>query len=210
MRLNTYHIIIFNNRQKRKVLSTSTNYRNINRKYKQILKKSNVIFPIKLNRKKECIVELALVCHGDCEDKTIERRDMLGRLETVSSDNPEFSILDICDFEVEEKVYDHKRKQRRLILDIINEYVPQKNIIQIFKLNNKIIIQNNDQYSLFSLKTIKEADRLIECLKTYFKSINKFNCLFSKDLSTIHRKELYNTLEKYGFDRKLLYKHYTY
>jgi|TARA_R110001583_G_scaffold79358_1_gene214316 hypothetical protein len=191
-------------------MSTSTNYRNINRKYKQILKKSNVIFPIKLNRKKECITELALVCHGKCEDKTIQRRDDLGRLETVSSDNPEFAILDICDFDVEEKVYDHKRKKRRYVQDIIEEYVPSQNIVQIFKLNNKVVIQNNDQYFLFSLKNINEASRLMECLKVYFKSINKFNCLFSKDLSTIHRKDLYNILEKYGFDRKLLYKHYTY
>lgn len=191
-------------------MSTSTNYRNINRKYKQILKKSNVIFPIKLNRKKECITELALVCQGSCEDKTIQRRDDLGRLETVSSDNPEFSILDICEFDVEEKVYDHKRKKRRYIQDIVEEYVPSQNIVQIFKLNNKIVIQNNDQYFLFSLKNINEASRLLESLKVYFKSINKFNCLFSKDLSTIHRKDTYNILEKSGFDRKLLYKHYTY
>jgi|TARA_R100000664_G_scaffold34130_2_gene54250 hypothetical protein len=210
MRLTNYHIIIFNNHQKRKVLYTSTNYRNITRKYKQILKKSNVIFPIKLSRKKECVIELALICQGNCQDKTIQRRDDLGRLETVSSTNPDFSILDINDFELEEKVYDHQRKKRRHIQEIIEEYVPQKNIVQIFKLNNKLVIQNNDQYFLFSLKTVKESDRLLECLRSHFRSVGKFNCLFSKDLSTIHRKELYNILENYGFDRKLLYKHYTY
>ena len=44
----------------------------------------------------------------------------------------------------------------------------------------------------------------------YFNKIKKYNCLISRDLSTIQRKELYNILEKQGFDRSLLYKHYTY
>ena len=82
--------------------------------------------------------------------------------------------------------------------------------MQMYTLNNKIIIQNNDEFSLFSLKMVGEACRFLDIVKEYFITLNKYNCLFSKDLSTPQRKGLYDLLESKGFARQLLYKHYTY
>ena len=82
--------------------------------------------------------------------------------------------------------------------------------MQVYSLNNKIVIQNNDLFNLFSLKTVSESSRFLSCIKKYFTTQGKFNFLISRDLSTVQRKELYNLLESKGFSRKLLYKHYTY
>ena len=47
-----YQIVIFNNQSKKRIIATSNIYSNINKKYNKIIKKSNVIFPMKYNKKK--------------------------------------------------------------------------------------------------------------------------------------------------------------
>ena len=205
-----YQIVLFNNQSKKRIMATSRIYNNINKKYKEIHKKSNVIFPVKFNKKKECDFELALICIGKCKKTSIHRRDKLGRLTEVKIKTDKYQIIKIKRFEVEEKIYDHQLKKRVTFLDIFERYLNTKTITQLYTLNNKFIIQNYDNFNLFSLKNVGESSRFLSCVKEYFNKIKKYNCLISRDLSTIQRKELYNILEKQGFDRSLLYKHYTY
>ena len=205
-----YQIVLFNNKSKKRILNTSNVYININQKYKELVKKSTIIFPILYNNKKKCNFEIALVCVGKCKTKLIHKRDTMGRLAEVTTKNKKYRILDIVDYEIEEKVYDHKLKKRIYFTELFGLYLDTKTLTQIYSLNNKIIVQNNEQFYLFSLKNVSESLRFLNCTKKYFNKINKFNCLISRDLSTAHRKELYSLLESKGFSRKLLHKHYTY
>ena len=68
----------------------------------------------------------------------------------------------------------------------------------------------DDLFKLFSLKNVVESKRLIDCIESYLLDKGYSNCLFIKDFSTIQRKQLYRILEENGFNRKMLYKHYTY
>ncbi|GAI16188.1 unnamed protein product, partial [marine sediment metagenome] len=124
--------------------------------------------------------------------------------------NKKYQIIKIKPFQVEEKIYDHQLEKRVCFEELYDRYLDSKNIMQIFSLNNKIVIQNNDLFYLFSLKNVGESSRFLSCIKKYFIHKGKFNFLISRDLSTIQRKELYNLLESKGFSRPLLYKHYTY
>ncbi len=205
-----YQIVLFNNQSKKRIMATSRIYNNINKKFKEIHKKSNVIFPTKFNKKKECEFELALLCIGKCKKSPLHKRDRLGRLTEVKIKTGKYQIIKLVDFEVEEKIYDHQLKRRLTFLEIFDRYLNTKSVSQLYTLNNKFIIQNYENFNLFSLKNVSESSRFLGCIKTYFNKIKKFNCLISRDLSTIQRKELYNILEKKGFDRALLYKHYTY
>lgn len=205
-----YQIVLFNNKSKKRIVATSRIFTNINKKYKEIHKKSNVIFPVKYNKKVECEFELALVCIGKCKKTPIHRRDELGRLTEVKMKNKKYQIIKIKPFEVEEKIYDHQLEKRIEFTDLYDRYLNSKNIMQIFSLNNKVVIQNNDLFYLFSLKNVGESSRFLSCIKRYFVEKRKFNFLISRDLSTIQRKELYNLLETKGYPRSLLYKHYTY
>lgn len=205
-----YQIVLFNNQSKKRIMATSRIYNNINKKFKEIHKKSNVIFPVKYNKKIECSFELALVCVGKCKKTPIHRRDELGRLTEVTMKSKKYQIIKIKPFSIEEKVYDHQLGRRIEFGELYDKYLSSKNIIQIYSLNNKVVIQNNDLFNLFSLKNVSESSRFLSCIKKYFTDKGKFNFLISRDLSTIQRKELYNLLESKGFSRKLLYKHYTY
>ena len=205
-----YQIVIFNNKSKKRVIAASNIYNNIIKKYNKITTKSNIIFSTKYNKKKECLFEIALVCIGKCKSKVLHRRDELGRLIEITTKNKKYHILKIQDFDLEEKIYDHQQKKRIYFEELFGKYLSSTNIIQMYSLNNKIIIQNMEEFSLFSLKNVGEARRFIEVVQGYFVQIHKYNCLFSKDLSTPQRKEIYNLLESKGFERSLLYKHYTY
>jgi len=121
-----------------------------------------------------------------------------------------YQIIKIQPFDIEEKIYDHQLEKRIEFMELYERYLNVKNIIQIFSLNNKIVIQNNDLFYLFSLKNVSESSRFLSCIKKFFMENGKYNYLISRDLSTIQRKELYTLLEGKGFSKKLLYKHYTY
>ena len=60
----------------------------------------------------------------------------------------------------------------------------------------------------------KDKEEVINNKKQFIKDIfinnGRTDCLFVPDSSTVQRKQLYKLLEDYGFNRKFLYKQYTY
>jgi hypothetical protein len=76
----------------------------------------------------------------------------------------------------------------------------------VSKLNNKIVIQDDDKLDLFILKNINDADRFMQFLEEKIPNKNKTYMLV-RDVSTSQRKYLYEELEKKGYSRKLLYSH---
>ena len=85
--------------------------------------------------------------------------------------------------------------------------IDKKNIIS--KINNKIVVQINESYSLFTFKNTSDADRFLDDLGIHLRKINKNDCILVKDYSTIHRKYLYDILVNQGFPRSYLQRHST-
>ena len=106
-------------------------------------------------------------------------------------------------------LFNNKRKKKILFSSNLFNYLPKVEMSQLFSLNNKIVIQKEDEFSLFSLKTVSESQRFMECMSSYFRMEGIANCLLVTDFSTVQRKQLYNILENKGFKKSLLYKHYT-
>ena len=92
----------------------------------------------------------------------------------------------------------------------MNDHIPNTEFKQVFTLNNKLIIQNEDNFKLFSLKTVSDASRLIDIIEFDVLNVGRSDCLFVRDRDTVQRKQLYTLLEGAGFDRVLLRKQYTY
>jgi hypothetical protein len=76
-------------------------------------------------------------------------------------------------------------------------------------LNNKIIVQKDDDIKLFSLKNEDDSMRFIESLSSYFLKNKRNDCLFVKDDSTPQRKYLLTLLSNSGYDKKVLYRKFT-
>jgi len=89
-------------------------------------------------------------------------------------------------------------------------YLEEKSFKQVFTLNNKVIIQKDDLFNVFSLKTVSDALRLLTVIELEFLNKGRYDCLFVIDTNTIQRKQLYNILEDAGYDRGFLRKQFTY
>ena len=205
-----FYIIVFNNGKKKRILFKSNIYRTTKEKYKILTKKKTSIFPINVLAKEKADLELGLLTTDERKTRQIYRKDILGRNIKLEMGEGDMFFIDLKKYNQEEKIYDHQKQKRIESLELIDTYIPQKKITQVFTLNNKLIVQVDDLFKLFSLKNVVESKRLIDCIESYLLEKGHGNCLFIKDFSTIQRKQLYRILEENGFDRKMLYKHYTY
>jgi|1_EtaG_2_1085319.scaffolds.fasta_scaffold73974_2 hypothetical protein len=205
-----FYIIVFNNGKKKRILFKSNIYRTTKEKYKILTKKKTSIFPINVLAKEKADLELGLLTTDERKTRQIYRKDILGRNIKLEMGEGDMFFIDLKKYNQEEKIYDHKKQKRIEALELIDTYIPQKKITQVFTLNNKLIVQVDDLFKLFSLKNVVESKRLIDCIESYLLDRGYGNCLFIKDFSTIQRKQLYRILEENGFNRKMLYKHYTY
>jgi hypothetical protein len=76
----------------------------------------------------------------------------------------------------------------------------------VSKLNNKIVVQNEDNVNLFTMKNELDAQRLIENLTQRFIKLKRGDCMFVLDVSSPQRKYLYKLLIDKGYDVNYLYR----
>lgn len=207
--LKKYQIIIFKNRKRYKVLFSSNLKYNIQKKYNKYIRENNITFSKKFSSREPIHFEICMICNHGCKSKKIYKRDDLGRLDLIELEG-DSQIIEINDYEIEEKLHDHQLNKRISFDEFIERYTFKKDIYQMYTINNKIVVQKDSNYNLFSLKNIEDAKRFISIIRDYFSKNKIINCLISLDLSTAQRKLIYTDLEKIGYDREFLQKHYTY
>ena len=105
---------------------------------------------------------------------------------------------------MEEEFIEFKTKNKITTPDLISKYLNVDGLKLVSKLNNKIIVQVDDNISLFTLKNIHDAERLIDVLSEYFIKNKRSDCLFVKDHSTGQRKYLYEFLCDKGYPKNYL------
>ena len=87
----------------------------------------------------------------------------------------------------------------------------------IYLRNEKLKIGNfgieyllQQEIKLFGNKNINDTERLFEIVKEELLRKNRGNFIFIKDITTHQRKLLYELLEKKGYKRTELFRHYSY
>ena len=207
--LKKYKIILLQNGLPKKTLFTSNVKRTTFHKFRKFLNSNKPLFYRKYVKRKFCQFELAIFSK-ESSNSSVYRKDSLGKNVKVEIDIPNYFIMELVPYWVEELIYDHQMKSRVSLNVLMDTYLPKKNFKQVFTLNNKLIIQADDTFEIFSLKNVDDCGRILNIIKETFISNGRVDCLFVPDSSTVQRKQLYELLENYGFDRKFLYKQYTY
>ena len=110
----------------------------------------------------------------------------------------------------EEFIYDHQSKNKISFDSLVRDYLPLQNFKQVFTLNNKLIIQQDEVFNLFSLKTISDSTRLLYIIELELLNNGRYDCLCVSDTNTVQRKQLYDLLVSVGYQREFLRKQYTY
>jgi hypothetical protein len=204
---NNYTIILFKNKVRYKILRTYSNFKKAETFYnKKIEENKNVFFEKQIINTKKINFEIALVEKNSKKIQTLFKTDSLGRNIPIKSDEENLKIIKIDEFLIEEKIFFINDKNKIKTSLFIQTFLKGNNLKMLSKLNNKIVLQEDENVKLFSLKTNDDANRFLDSLRIKLKEMNIMNCIIVKDTDTSQKKFLYNFLEEKGYDKKMLYR----
>jgi hypothetical protein len=135
-------------------------------------------------------------------------KDNIGRNKVLTLDKDNFIVKEIIPYWVEETIWDFNNKKKIKYNQLISIIKPINELTQIYTLNNKIIIHNDNMVKLFGLRNIPDTIRLFNLIKNDLVKIGKGNFFFIRDVNTTQRVKLYEILENLGYNRNRLIRHY--
>jgi hypothetical protein len=205
-----FQIVLFKNKTKKKIINKFQTYKKAMEVYKNLLKESDsVIFEKNFENGVACNYELAILEKTSGTMLPIFIKDEFGRQSKVSLEDEKYTISKISNYRIPDLIQDYSTNEKISVEQLIKKYLPKNEMRMVSSLNNKIIIQKDDDYKLFTLKTIDDSSRLVDSLFQYFLSEKRNDTIFVKDHSTIQRKYLYKILEEKGFPKSYLFRHST-
>jgi hypothetical protein len=208
--MGNYIIVLFKNKKKKRIIKKFVTLSRAKKYFKQLSSDSNdVIFEVLVENGKECNFELGLIEMATNQSSPVYITDDYGRSIKVKLEEEGMSMLEIIPYKEEELIYDVKRKTKITSQEFIKRYLRGDGLKMVSVLNNKVVLQKDEDIDLFSLKNEEECRRFVESLSMYFFKIKRGDCLFIQDCSSPQRKYLYTLLESNGFDKKVLYRKFT-
>ena len=207
--MQNYIIVLFKNKQKKKIIKSYQTESTARKKFKSLSDSKNVLFPIRYENAEKVKYEIGILTNQEMYQLPLFQIDDIGRNEEVFVDSDDYTFIDIKPYEIEEKIFDWQTNSRIDMLSLIKTYCNKRELKNIFTLNNKLVIQVEESFSLFSLKNPEDSHRLLETIENYFRENNRKDAIFVRDTSTTQRKWLYELLESKGFDKGKLYRQNT-
>lgn len=208
--MENYLIVLFKNKKRKRIIKKFVTLSRAKLFFNKLISESDeVIFDVLIENTKDCKFELSLIEMVTNQSAPVYITDEYGRNIKVKIEDDGMSILQIKPYREEELIFDVQKKKKITTKDLIKTYLKTEGLKMISVLNNKIVVQKDEDIKLFSLKNEKESSRFIDCLSSYFFRIKRGDCLFIKDYSSPQRKYLYSLLESNGFDKKVLYRKFT-
>jgi len=209
--MSNYLIVLFKNKRKKKIINKFVTFDRANNFFENEIKKSNdVVFSKQVVLGEESDFELAIVGNGRTSENRIYLKDEFGRNTQVKVEDDGMSILRISPIRVEELIYDFQQKKKISFQEIEKRYLKKDGVKLISGLNNKVIIQLDDVFNIFTMKNVEECNRFLDCISNYLFKNKRIDCLVVKDSSTAQKKYLYELLESKGFDKQFLYRKFTF
>ena len=206
---NKYKIVLFKNGERNKVFFSSNSKKSILRKYTKLIEEKKPKFVTEYISRKKVMFELAIIT-TELSENTLYVKDTVGRTREITLGNSDYTFIKMLPYWKEEGIYDHTLSEKVSFKELMSLYLVDKSFKQVFTLNNKVIVQKDELFNVFSLKTVSDALRLLTVIELEFLNNGRYDCLFVIDTNTIQRKQLYNILENAGYDRGFLRKQFTY
>lgn len=200
-----YLVVLFKNKQKKKILKKFKTKQNAV-KFLDKIKNNDIIFEKKIENGSFCDFEIGLLEKNSMDFDSYFVRDEMGRQVKIDIDDPDYKIINISKFKVEEFIFDIDNKVKLSFKEFIKKYLPKGNIKLVSKINHKIVVQNEDSINLFSLKSETDCERFLLVLNEYMFSMKRSDCIIVPDSSKQQKKYLYSLLESKGIKKSILYK----
>ena len=205
-----YLIVLFKNKVKKKIIKKFKTSNRANNFYESLLLESeNVIFDKQYENGLSFNYEIAILEKISGTFLPVFLKDELGRNIKVDLQDDDYSIKKITPYHTEELILDTFLNKKINSNEFIKLYLDPSGFKLVSKLNNKIVVQNDDKFNLFTLKNDYDSSRFIDTLSELFKEQKRFDCMFVKDYSNAQRKYLYNLLIENGFSKTYLQRQIT-
>jgi len=201
-----YLIVLFKNKERKKIIKKFKTLDRAKKFYESKINDNGIYFDKKVENGKNCNFELALVETDPDEFENYFIKDDLGRQVKVETDDSRYKIMKISNYKIEDFIYDIQKNKRLNFITFIRNYIPREGIKLVSKLNNKVVIQNDENFFLFSLKSEDESKRFLTTLEDYMLSNNRMDCIIVSDDSNRQKKYLYELLSSKGILKSMLYK----
>ena len=201
-----YLIVLFKNKERKKIIKKFKTHQRAKEFFDNQIKNNKVVFEKGVENGKSCSFEIGLLERDSTNFDSYFIKDSLGRQVKVDIDDPDYKVLQISNYSVEEFIYDISKNKKISIDKFISEYLKRGSIKLISKLNNKIVVQDDDKFSLFSLKSDDDCFRFTQVLQKYLAEKNRIDCIIVLDSSLPQKKYLYSLLESKGISKLILYK----
>lgn len=208
--MEKFLIVLFKNKKKRKIIKKFISYQKAKEAYKKIIDKStDVVYDTRVENGLDVVYEVALIDIANQNKFPTYKKDQYGRNLKIQVDETGFSIIEMNDYKKEERIFDVQKNKKITLLSFIKNYLNGKDLKIISILNNKLVVQRDEEFNLFSFKNESEVLRFIHILQNKFSNEKRSDCMFVTDDSTPQRKFLLNILSEKGFDKKILYRNHT-
>jgi len=205
-----YLIVLFKNKERKRIIKKFKTYeRAINFFDSQILKNKEVIFDKSIENGESCSFEIGLLEKDSNNFDLYFIKDDMGRNLKIDLDDPEYKILNISNYRVEELVFDISKNKKISFNKFVTNYLTKGSIKLISKLNNKVVVQDDDVVNLFSLKSDEDCYRFLDILENYMFNKKRSDCIIVTDGNIAQKKYLYNLLQSKGISKSILYKQST-
>lgn len=207
---DNFIIVLFKNKKKKRIIKGYKSEKRASEKYKTLLKGNNIRFEVQYENAEKAYYELGLLTNQDNYQIPMFQEDQYGRNEEIFlSSESDYTFRELKPYKLEEKIFDWQTDKRISFDKIISKYCIKKEMKSISTLHNKLIIQVIDKFFVFSLKNTEDSQRLLETIENYFREVGRTDAIFSRDMSTAHRKWMYDILVEKGFDKGKLYRQTT-
>lgn len=205
-----FQIVIFKNKVKKKVVKKFITRKRGDEFFDKLIKESNdVIFEKQYENGFYSDYELTFIEKVSPSFSPIYLKDDYGRNVKINIDDNNYSITKISKYKVEEQFLDLSQNKKMNSKEFIKKYLSKPGLKMLSKLNNKIVLQNDDDLNLFTFKNEQDSGRFITTISNLFFSQKKYDCMFVTDSSTIQRKYLYDLLVQRGFSKEYLFRQVT-
>ena len=201
-----YLVVLFKNKERKRIIKKFVTKERAENFFNKLIDENIITFDKRIENGFSCFFEIGLLEKNSTNFEKYYVRDDLGRNVLVDLDSSDFKILKISKYKLDELIFDIQTQKKLSLNDFIKKYLPRDGMKLLSKLNNKIILQKDDDLKLFSLKSESDAERFLQCVSETFLEKKRFDCLVVPDSSTPQKKYLYNLLESKGIDKKILYK----
>lgn len=205
-----YQIVLFKNKVKKKIINKFKTHKNAIECYNTLIKESDdIIFDKEYENGVKSNYELAVIEKMSGTLLPVFLKDEIGRTIKVKLEDNDYTIINISLYKQDEMFLDYQTKKKINTKQFIRRYLSGDGLKMVSKLNNKVVVQNDDDYKLFTFKNDYDSSRFLDNLSENFMSSKRTDCMFVKDSSTQQRKYLYQILTEKGFPKSYLIRHST-